>query len=71
MWRRLLGGLLLAHGIVCLLGAFFPFYPPVFLFYWHFAGAFAVKLVVVLVIGVIQVAYGVYLLLKKREAVKG
>jgi len=26
-------GLLMIHGIVCLVGAFFPFYPPVYLFY--------------------------------------
>jgi hypothetical protein len=59
--RKMIGWLLVAHGIICLLGAFFPFYPPIFLFYWFFPGPFAVKLVMVLVVGAAQVVFGVYM----------
>jgi hypothetical protein len=59
--RRLVGWLLVAHGIICFLGAFSPFYPPVFLFYWFFPGPFAMKLVIVLVAGAAQVVFGVYI----------
>ena len=66
----LLSGLLVLHGIVCLLGAFFPFYPPVYLFYAFFPGHFAVKLIIVLLVGASQVVYGGHLLLKKRWHVR-
>ncbi len=62
----ILAWFLVVHGIICILGAFFPFYPPVFLFYWFFPGPFAVKLIMVLVFGVAQVVFGVYGVLKKR-----
>ena len=62
----ILAWLLAVHGIVCILGAFFPFYPPVFLFYWFAGGPFAVKLIIVLVAGVSQVVAAVYLVLKKK-----
>jgi hypothetical protein len=62
----ILTSLLVAHGIICVLGAFFPFYPPVFLFYWFLPGPFAMKLVIVLVAGVFQVVFGVYLALRKK-----
>lgn len=58
--------LLVVHGIICLLGAFFPFYPPVFLFYWFFPGPFAMKLIVVLVAGAAQIVFGGYLALNKK-----
>lgn len=70
MAKRILGGILLIHGLVCLLGAFFPFYPPVFLFYWFFPWPFAVKLIIVLLISISQLVYGGYLLLKKRWQVR-
>jgi hypothetical protein len=57
--------LLVFHGVICLLSAFFPFYPPVFLFYCLFPGAFAIKLVVVLIAGAFQVIYGTYWALNK------
>ena len=57
----MVGWLLVAHGIICLLGAFFPFYPPIFLFYWFFPGPFAVKLVMVLVAGAAQIVFGVHI----------
>jgi len=66
----LLSGLLIAHGIVCLTGAFFPFYPPVFLFYWFFPGSFVLKLIMVLLAGAFQVVYGGYWLLKERWQVR-
>jgi hypothetical protein len=59
--RKLIGWLLVAHGILCFLGAFFPFYPPIFLFYWFFPGPFAMKLILVLVAGAAQVVFGVYI----------
>jgi len=52
--------LLVAHGIVCILGAFFPFYVPIFLFYYFFPGSFAVKLIMVLLFGAAQVVFGIY-----------
>jgi hypothetical protein len=61
MMKKLAGWLLVAHGIICLLSAFFPFYPPVFLFYWFFPGPFAMQLIMVLVAGAAQVVFGVYL----------
>jgi len=63
---RLVYWLLVVHGIICLSGAFFPFYPPVFLFYWFCPGPFPMKLIIVLVAGAAQVVFGVYLALKKR-----
>ncbi len=62
----LLSGLLIIHGVVCLLGAFFPFYPPVYLFYVFFPGHFAIRLIMVLLIGAAQIVYGMYLALEKR-----
>ena len=41
----LLSGLLVLHGIVSLLGAFFPFYPPVYLFYAFFPGTVEVSFI--------------------------
>lgn len=67
--KRLIGGLLLVHGIICLLGAFFPLYPPVVLFYWFFPGHFVIRLIIVLMAGSTQIICGVYLLLKKRRQV--
>jgi len=66
----LLSGLLIVHGVICLLGAFFPFYPPVYLFYVFFPGHFAIRLIIVLLAGASQVVYGGYLLLKKRWQVR-
>jgi len=68
MWitRGILAWFLVVHGIICILGAFSPFYPPVFLFYWFFPGPFAIKLIMVLVFGVSQVVFGVYGVLKKK-----
>ncbi len=68
MWAivGILAWFLVVHGIVCILGAFSPFYPPVFLFYWFFPGPFAIKLIIVLVFGVAQVVFGVYGVLKKK-----
>ena len=59
----ILAGFLTVHGVICVLGAFFPFYPPVFLFYWFFPGPFAFELIIVLVLGVAQVVFGAYLFL--------
>ena len=60
MIRKIVGLLLIVHGIICTLGAFFPFYLPIFLFYF-LALPFAVKLILVLLLGVFQVVFGVYL----------
>ena len=62
----ILAWLLVVHGIICILGAFFPFYPAVFFFYHLFPGPFAIKLIIVLVFGVAQVVFGVYGFLRKR-----
>jgi len=66
----LLAVLLIIHGIVCLLGAFFPFYPPIYFFYVFFPGHFAIRLIIVLLIGVAQIIYGLYLILKKRWRIR-
>jgi len=66
----LLAGLLIIHGIVCLIGAFFPLYPPVFLFYWFFPGHFALRLIIVLLAGAVQLTYGAYLALGKRWKIR-
>lgn len=66
----LLSGLLVIHGLACLLGALIPLYPPVLLFYIFFPGHFAVKLIIVLLAGAFQVIYGGHLLLKKRRQVR-
>jgi len=60
MMRKIVGWLLIVHGIICTLGAFFPFYPPIFLFY-YLALPFAVKLILVLLLGIFQIVFGVYL----------
>ena len=64
--KKLVGWLLVAHGIICFLGAFFPFYPPIFLFYWFFPGPFVMKLVIVLVAGAVQVVFGIYLAFREK-----
>jgi len=64
--KKILGWFLVVHGIICVLGAFFPFYPPVFLFYWFSRIHFAINLIIVLVLGVSQVVFGGYLALKKK-----
>jgi len=66
----LLSGLLVIHGIICLLGAFFPFYPPVFLFYVFFPGHFAIRLIIVLLAGAAQLVYGIYLVLGKKWRIR-
>jgi len=66
----LLSGLLVIHGIVCLLGAFFPFYPPIYIFYVFFPGHFAIRLVIVLLIGAAQIVYGIYLILGKKWRIR-
>jgi hypothetical protein len=66
----LLSGLLIIHGLVCLLGAFFPLYPPVYFFYAFFPGHFAIRLIIVLLVGAFQVVYGVYLLLRRRWQIR-
>jgi hypothetical protein len=66
----LLSGLLVIHGIVCLLGAFFPFYPPVYLFYVFFPGHFAIRLIIILITGAAQIAYGLHLILRKRWRIR-
>jgi hypothetical protein len=63
---RLVGWLFVIHGTICLLGAFFPFYPPVFLFYWFFPGPFIIKLIIVLTFGAAQVVLGIYWTIKKK-----
>ncbi|MBA7611981.1 hypothetical protein ES703_19214 [subsurface metagenome] len=62
----MLAWFLVIHGVICVPGAFFPFYPPVFFFYWLFPGPFALKLIIMLVFGVAQVVFGVYLFLRRR-----
>ena len=64
--RKVAGWLLVTHGIICTLGAFFPFYPPVFLFYWFVEFPFAVNLTLVLLVGVFQIVYGLYLVFAER-----
>jgi len=59
MLRKILGWLLVTHGVICALGAFFPFYPPIFFFYWLVDLPFAVNLTLVLLFAVSQVVYGV------------
>lgn len=66
----LLSGLLIFHGIICLLGAFFPFYPPVFFFYVFFPGHFAIRLIIVLLAGAAQLVYGIYLVLGKKWRIR-
>jgi hypothetical protein len=63
---KLVGWLLVAHGIFCLFGAFFPVHPVIFLFYWFFPGPFIVPLVIVLAGGAAQVVFGVYLVFRER-----
>jgi hypothetical protein len=63
---KLVGWLLIVHGIVCLLGAFYPFHPLIFLFYWFFPGPFMLQLVIVLAGGVAQLVLGIYLVFRKK-----
>ena len=48
------------------MGAFFPFYTPIFLFYWFFPAPFIVELVIVLVGGATQLVLGIYLAFHER-----
>jgi len=57
----------LVHGIICLASALLPLYPPVFIFYYLMHASFAVKVIIVLAIGAIQVALGAYWLLEKKS----
>jgi hypothetical protein len=65
-----LSGLLIIHGIVCLVGAFIPLYPPVFFFYAFFPGTFIIKLIIVLLAGAAQLAYGMYLSLRQKRRIR-
>jgi hypothetical protein len=67
---KLAGWLLIAHGIICLLGAFYPFYIPVFLSYWFSPAPFMVTLAIVLVVGAAQVVFGVYLAFERLRPVR-
>jgi hypothetical protein len=66
---KIVGWLLVVHGIVCLLGAFFPFYIPVFLFY-HIPIPFFVELTIVLLGGAAQVVFGIYLAFDSMRQVR-
>jgi hypothetical protein len=66
---KLVGWLLVAHGIFCLFGAFFPAHPVIFVFYWFFPGPFIVRLVIVLAGGAAQVVFGVYLVFRRLRRV--
>jgi hypothetical protein len=66
---KIAGWLLVAHGLVCLLGNFFPFYIPVFLFY-HIPIPFFIKFVIVLLGGAAQVVFGVYLAVDRVKQVR-
>ena len=66
---KLVGWLLVAHGIFCLFGAFFPFHPVIFFFYGLFPGPFFMKLVIVLAGGAAQVLFGVYLVFRRMRRV--
>jgi len=66
---KIAGWLLVVHGIVCLLGAIYPFYIPVFLFY-YIPIPFFIKLVIVLLGGAAQVVFGVYLAIERVRKVK-
>lgn len=61
MIKKIVGWLLVAHGLLCLLGAFFPFYPPIYYFYCFFPAPFAMILTIVLVAGAVQIVFGVYM----------
>lgn len=63
---KLGGWLLVAHGIVCLLGAFYPFHPLIFLFYWFCHAPSLIRLTIVLAFGAAQVVFGVYLVFRGR-----
>jgi len=66
---KIAGWLLVVHGIVCLLGAIYPFYIPVFLFYYIPIPFFA-KLAIVLLGGAAQVVFGVYLAFDRVRRVR-
>src|SRR4030042_1780597 len=63
-------GLLIIHGIACLVGAFIPVYPPVFFFYAFSPGPFIIKLIIVLLAGAAQLTYGVYLSLRQKQRIR-
>lgn len=69
MIRKIVGWLLVVHGIVCLLGALLPFYIPVHLFY-YIPIPFFIKLAIVLVVGAVQVVLGVYLAIERVRQVR-
>jgi hypothetical protein len=66
---KIAGWLLVVHGLVCLLGNFFPFYIPVFLFY-YIPIPFFIKFVIVLLGGAAQVVFGVYLAVDRVKQVR-
>jgi hypothetical protein len=61
---RLIYWIVTIHGVICILAAWFPLYPPVFLVYWLFPGNIYIKLSIILLIGVGQLVYGGYKLIK-------
>jgi uncharacterized membrane protein HdeD (DUF308 family) len=66
---KLVGWLLIVHGVFCLFGAFFPVHPVIFVFYWFFPGPFILQLVIVLAGGAAQVIFGVYLAFRRMRRV--
>lgn len=66
-WQRAGAALLVFHGIVCILAAFFPFHPVIFLFYWFVPAPVLAKLFLVLLLGAAQVVFGGYWVVKRKE----
>jgi hypothetical protein len=64
--RKIGGWVLIVHGLICTLGAFFPFYPPIFLFYWFVPLPFAMNLVIILLFSILQIVFGVYLIFLEK-----
>jgi len=66
MTRKIVGWLLIIHGIICTLGAFYPIYPPIVPFSWLAPFPSMVEHVLVLLFGVFQIVCGVYLVFIER-----
>lgn len=58
---------LIIHGIICLASALLPLYPLVLILYYLIHTSFAIKVIIVLVLGAGQVALGTYWLLENKS----
>ncbi len=63
LWKRIVGVLLILHGILCVVGALFPIHPVLVIFYMLVHVNAAIKISLTLILAAVQLVFGGYLTL--------